>query len=179
MSAKIERRPPQQKKGGDEIKHWLNRAEPSATFAETQAKRIAALKAAIGAEAWTRLLASGRTMSAPFAMALFQPKEEALVRLALNDAASVGEQDNAARALIRSLRARGVDPEALITGKELEQKAIKPWSDPGSTIMPWGKYVGRPLSEIDPAYLRWVLRKCSKAAICPTIRDYLKLLQRS
>jgi uncharacterized protein (DUF3820 family) len=45
--------------------------------------------------------------------------------------------------------------------------------------MPWGKYEGLRLDQIDVKYLRWCLWKCAKAEIVPVIRDYLKYKQQS
>jgi hypothetical protein len=116
-----------------------------------------------------QLIASGRCMSGVFAMAVFDAREEAPVRLALDNAASIGEQDNAARALIQSLRRRGVSHESVIIGQELEAKQTA-LADPGAVLMPWDKFRGLPLRDIDLKYLRWVLWKCPKAKICSVIR---------
>jgi hypothetical protein len=112
-----------------------------------------------------------------FAMAgVFASKEEKLLRLALDAAAAPGEIENAGRAFIASLRARGVRPETLITGSEPEVKTqAAPPRDLGSIPMPWGKYEGFMLKQIgDIAYLRWCLYGCAKSKFTPTIRAYLK-----
>jgi hypothetical protein len=117
-----------------------------------------------------------------FAMAgVFESKEEKLLRLALDDAAAPGEIENAGRALIASLRARGVRPEQLTTGDQLATKTAQPQtvSNPGAVRMPWGKYEGLRLDQIDVKYLRWCLWKCAKAEIVPVIRAYLKRKQQS
>jgi hypothetical protein len=114
---------------------------------------------------------------------IFESKEEKLLRLALDDAAAPGEIENAGRALIASLRARGVRPEQLTTGNQLATKTTasqtETFSNPGAVRMPWGKYEGLRLDQIDVKYLRWCLWKCAKAEIVPVIRDYLKYKQQS
>ena len=129
-------------------------------------------------DAGPRTLVSGGICSGVCAMAVFDPREEALIRLALDAAASKGEQENAASALIRSLRKRGVKPEALLTGSELAIRQQTPSVNPGAVKMPWGKFKGLRLEEIDEKYLRWCLWKCSKATICADIRRFLRLPQK-
>jgi hypothetical protein len=116
----------------------------------------------------------------PIFASVFVSKEEKLIRLALDAAAAPGEIENASRALVASLRARGVRPEVLITGSELETKTAgeQTVSNPGAVRMPWGQYEGLRLDQIDVKYLRWCCWKCSKAEIVPTIRAYLEQFKR-
>jgi hypothetical protein len=129
--------------------------------------------------AWCELQARGVAIGNP-AMALFHSKEEALVRLALNEAASEGEIEVSAVKLIRALRARGLDPEVLITGKELALAKPKPQTvtDPGEVVFEWGKWRGSAIKSVPKKYLRWVLWKCARAEICPVIRAYLGIPQK-
>jgi hypothetical protein len=96
--------------------------------------------------------------------------EEKLLRLALDPAAHPGEADNAAVALIRSMRKRGVSAYAP-TGLEKEKghsftppppppkpPGNYPMDWPGSIEMPWGKHKGKRLCDIDPGYFRWCLQ---------------------
>jgi hypothetical protein len=97
--------------------------------------------------------------------------EQKLVRLALDCAASEGEIHNSALALIRSLRARGVRPEAIITGAELEERQA-PSLRPGDMLMPFGKHRGRPLRSIPEPYLLWCLRACDN--LQPELKSAIK-----
>lgn len=93
--------------------------------------------------------------------------EEKLLRLALDPAAHPGESDNAAVALIRSMRKRGVSAYSP-TGLEKEKghsappkpsdHSIYPRDWPGSIQMPWGKHKGKRLCEIDPSYFSWCIK---------------------
>lgn len=99
-------------------------------------------------------------------------RELKLWRLALDPAAGEGEIANAAIALLRSLRQRKVsaydDHDVRNTfGGRYRTPPPSPtpppsaarWytqSDwPGTIIMPFGKYAGWRLGEMDPDYLRW------------------------
>jgi hypothetical protein len=96
-------------------------------------------------------------------------KEQKLFRLALDPSASAGEIQNAAIALIMSLRARGASAydkrEANAFGfgpsppppppPSRNPFRSRPEDWPGWIEMPFGKYSGKRLSEIDPGYLRW------------------------
>ena len=138
-----------------------------------------------------RLLASGKSISAPFGMAdngVYSELEEKLLRLALDAAAQPGEQHNAAVALVQSLRKRGVRPEYLILGSELaankrrsprEAPTGSEIENPGAILMPWGKYEGIPIRLISPKYLRFCLWKCGNAdpGLLAAIRAYLRILR--
>lgn len=86
-------------------------------------------------------------------------KEQKLLRLALDAAAQPGEADNAAVALIRSMRARGADAydrrEFKISSPP--KADLKPADWPGCILMPFGKHAGQPLAQLPPDYLRWCL----------------------
>lgn len=99
--------------------------------------------------------------------------EEKLLRLALDAAAQPGEAENAAVKLIQSLRARKLDgydhgvKSAFSANTPPKYKAPPEpesppgnWPEdwPGSVIMPFGKYQGKRLAEIDPSYFRWAVQ---------------------
>src|SRR5690242_10663000 len=88
----------------------------------------------------------------------FTPTEANLIRLALDKAAAPGEIENSGAKLMLLLRRRGVEPEEV-----LAYSIHAP--DPnafafGEILMPFGKYKGLRLREIDPGYLRWVYMNC-------------------
>jgi hypothetical protein len=91
-------------------------------------------------------------------------KERKLILLALDRAASPGETDNAAVALVRSFKARFRDGYKVLD--ELESKGFSPTArsrtnyvvDYGETVLPFGKYRGQELRDVPPDYLLWVLR---------------------
>jgi hypothetical protein len=93
----------------------------------------------------------------------FTEREQKLFRLALDRSASKGEIANAALALINSLRERGVsaydkkEADSFKVGKPSPPRHDPVANWPGSILMPWGKYKGRPLAEIDPSYFRWCI----------------------
>jgi hypothetical protein len=108
---------------------------------------------------------------------LFIPLEQKLIRLALDDAAAPGEVLNASVSLIKSLRKRGVRPEALLqpAANGVTRSAPRQAPDYGSTILSFGKFRGFRIREVDPDYLRWVLGNCqlSCPAICKAIQRFL------
>lgn len=103
----------------------------------------------------------------------FHALEEKLLRLALDGAASEGEIQNSAVALIRALRARGVRPEALMRGSELPDRPRQNF-EAGNMLMPFGRYRGRPLRSVPTAYLHWCLRTCQK--LQPELRAAIHLV---
>lgn len=86
---------------------------------------------------------------------MFTDREVKLWRLALNAAASTGEVDTAAAMLIRSMRERNVTPEQLFAAPARAGQEEPSQPDWGATEMRFGKYKGRPIRAIDPAYLFW------------------------
>jgi hypothetical protein len=89
------------------------------------------------------------------------PKERKLLLLALNRAVHAGKVDNAAIALVRSLKARFGDGHQLL--RELEQPAWSMYSgvDYGQTILPFGKYRDSELKTVPSNYLLRVLNNCA------------------
>jgi hypothetical protein len=85
------------------------------------------------------------------------PTQRQLVLTAMDPAAAPTERATAAAFLFRSLARRYADGYALLT--DLEHTITTPGANPssryGSVTMPFGKYRGRPLSEIDATYLLW------------------------
>jgi hypothetical protein len=107
---------------------------------------------------------------------LFSEREEKLIRLGLDPAASAGEVANSATALFQSLRKRAVRPEALIEGAELR---VPSWSDAAleraaRVKMPFGKHKGREIGVIEPGYLRWCLRECDNLSLA--LRESIRLV---
>jgi len=98
---------------------------------------------------------------------LFSEREEKLLWLALDQSAQPGEVRNSAVALIESLRRRGMRPESLILGSQLQvsRRPETTLAQARLRIMPFGKHRGRRLEAIEPAYLRWALRKCSNLSL--------------
>jgi hypothetical protein len=91
---------------------------------------------------------------------MLSEKEQKLFRLALDKAAASGEADNAAIALIRSMRARSADayePAALRVPQEIRKPKVKKTDWPGSIVLEFGKHKGKALGEVPPDYLRWAL----------------------
>jgi hypothetical protein len=119
--------------------------------------------------------ARGVPVLGPWA-SLYSPVEEKLIRLALDCAAQPGEVENSAVKLIESLRRRGIRPEAIICGSELPRPASRPAFDCSSVRMPWGIHEGKRLRNIPFDYLRFILKKCTKAdpLLLRTIRLYLR-----
>jgi hypothetical protein len=100
----------------------------------------------------------------------FTEKEQKLFALAMDPAAKKGEIENAAAALIKSLRDRGIDAHSgehkSFTPKQAppppppNTKSHEKWSSedwPGTIVMGFGKHKGKRLAEIDPSYMRWCL----------------------
>ena len=91
---------------------------------------------------------------------MLSEKEQKLLRLALDKAATSGESDNAAIALIRSMRTRGADPyepAALRVAREIRKAEVKKTDWPGSIVLEFGKHKGKALGQVPPDYLRWAL----------------------
>ncbi len=110
---------------------------------------------------------------AQFSRPRFTELEQKLLRLALNAGAEPGEIRNASLKLVESLRRRGLRPEALIEGAEVQ-------SDSGieqarCMRMPFGKHRGKGLDQIPVAYLRWVLSKCSNLSVALREAIYIVL----
>ena len=88
------------------------------------------------------------------------PLQRQLVLTAMDLAAAPGEQTAAAGSFFGSLRNQYPDGYALLTDlAEIHPPEADPSSRYGAVTMPFGKYRGRPLSEIEPNYLLWVLDK--------------------
>ena len=84
--------------------------------------------------------------------------------MAMDPAATPGEQAAAERLFFRSLRRTYRDGYAFLTDLEevsnatgAPQTAATSANRYGSVMMPFGKHKGRPLSEIDATYLLWLL----------------------
>lgn len=92
-------------------------------------------------------------------MTLLNEREMKLLRLALDDSALEGEVDNAAVALISSLRVRKAKAEDFSreTSASPGGGSTKPKNGPdwGSVKFTFGKMKGRPIEEADPSYLLW------------------------
>jgi hypothetical protein len=104
----------------------------------------------------------------------FTPIEQCLIRLALDPAAAEGEIQNSGAKLMLLLRKRGVVPEEVLAYSI-------PAPDPnafrfGEILMPFGKYKGLRLREIDPGYLRWVYENCREthADLCRAVGRFLR-----
>jgi hypothetical protein len=88
---------------------------------------------------------------------MFNEREQKLIRLALDPGAHDGEIQNASVMVFRSLIARGIMADVLINGVINKPKSV--WKREPTYIFPhWGKWSGRSFAEIDPSYLRWVVR---------------------
>jgi uncharacterized protein (DUF3820 family) len=93
---------------------------------------------------------------------MFNEKEMKLWRLALDPGAMKGEYENAIVLILNSLRARNFKPEDLSGVKpQPQQQHYRPRQDKqthwGTTKMPFGKYKGEMLQDIDIDYLHWVM----------------------
>jgi len=92
------------------------------------------------------------------------PLQRQLLLTAMDPAAAPGEQAAAAGMFFRSLRKAYRDGHALLTDlAEVSAAtggattAATPSNRYGAVTMPFGKHKGRPLSQIDAAYLLWLL----------------------
>jgi uncharacterized protein (DUF3820 family) len=107
---------------------------------------------------------------------VFSELEQKLIRLNLDKSAEPGEVRNSAVKLLESLRRRGLRPEALILGTQLQA----PWRSETTLamarrrVMPFGKHRGRRLDAIEPDYLKWALRECSCLSL--GLRECIKLV---
>lgn len=101
------------------------------------------------------------------------PIEEKLIRLALDDAAHPGEVSNCATKLFALLRKRKVSAEQLIEPQDDVVVVAPPES--GNLRLPFGKYTGIKLSEVDPDYLHWFSANCRNKApkTCTAIERFL------
>jgi hypothetical protein len=93
--------------------------------------------------------------------------ERKLLRLALSPSAQGGEITTSAIKLINTLRARGVESNAIENALEGSgaENAVPVISRPdwGMTALSFGKHKGEMLMDIAPSYLRWVLRWISES----------------
>jgi hypothetical protein len=103
----------------------------------------------------------------------FTPIEQCLIRLALDPAAAPGEIENSGAKLMLPLRRRGVVPEEVLA-YSIQAPDLNAFRF-GEILMPFGKYKGLRLREIDPGYLRWVYENCreSHADLCRAIRRFM------
>jgi|KBSMisStandDraft_5_1062788.scaffolds.fasta_scaffold04137_5 hypothetical protein len=91
---------------------------------------------------------------------MFNEREQKLIRLALDPGAHDGEIQNASVMVFRSLIARGIMADVLINGVA-NSKPKSVWEREPRYIFPnWqrSKWANMPFAEIDPSYLRWVVR---------------------
>jgi len=128
-----------------------------------------------------------------------------LLNLALDGAAMSGEVDNAGRMLISHLRKAGAKAEDLLQGsssgrvviqerivyrdrpvvkvvekvvyKEATGKSAEEKASPPAIKMPFGKFKGVPVVDVNPGYLQWVLDNCTHidAYLSAEIRRVLNL----
>jgi Putative quorum-sensing-regulated virulence factor len=85
--------------------------------------------------------------------ALLDGRERKLLRLALDKAVQPGELRNAAEALIRSWRERGVTVEDF----DHESQTLTIEIDHGRKLLPFGKYEGHRVSDVPYSYLKWLV----------------------
>jgi hypothetical protein len=109
----------------------------------------------------------------------FTEFEKKLVRLALNPAARGNEVETSAIKLVRSLRARGVRPEAIMRGSELPAPTVRrrnPELERAAQVRfsNFGRHANQPLGQIDRNYLRWALRTVE--SLSHEQREAIKLL---
>jgi hypothetical protein len=100
--------------------------------------------------------------------------EKKLIRLALDDAAAPGEVSNCAVKLFTLLRKRKVTAEQLIEPQS--NVVIVAPLESGNLRLPFGKYAGIRISEVDPDYLHWFATNCQPRAskTCAAIARYLR-----
>jgi uncharacterized protein (DUF3820 family) len=103
---------------------------------------------------------------------VFNEREQKLLRLGLNEAASVGEVANSGTALLQSLRKRGVHAETIIGAHP--SPAISALERAARVKMPFGRHRGREIGVIEPSYLRWCLRECSNLSFA--LRQSIQLV---
>lgn len=84
---------------------------------------------------------------------MFTDKELKLWRMALHPTTMDGEITNAAILLIQSLRERKITVEDLVKGKPYSQ----PQTHWGTVKMPFGKWKGEMLQDIDLDYIHWCI----------------------
>lgn len=128
-----------------------------------------------------------------------------LLSLALDHAAAPGEVENAGRMLIKHLRKAGAKADDFLRGgapKVVYQDRVvyrdrvvekikvvhvdRPAASNGTPppppeiLMPFGKFKGVPVAEINPSYLQWVLNNCERidTYLAAEIRRVLKLDQK-
>lgn len=93
---------------------------------------------------------------------MFTEKEMKLWRLALDAQAQKGEIDNAAIAILKSLRSRNFKAETLTSVVKPEPKPKpkpeKHKPDPGDIVFQFGKHKGKMIREVPPDYLHWIHR---------------------
>lgn len=95
--------------------------------------------------------------------------ETKLLRLGLDDFAHDGEVRNCAVKLFESLRRRKVRADDLLTQPNPHRMEL------GEYRMPFGKFRGRKLSEIDPGYLFWCLGNVTgRPDVTSAIEGFLK-----
>lgn len=92
------------------------------------------------------------------------PKLEKLLRLALCPSAANGESDNAAVAFVRSARSSSETFESLFPKRIPEPVRTAP-----SMIMPFGKWKGSAVRDVDTGYLEWALNNLNK--ISPRLKS--------
>jgi Putative quorum-sensing-regulated virulence factor len=101
-------------------------------------------------------------MSIQTGRAPLEDKTAKLILLALDPHAAPGEVDNAAVALVHSLRRQYSDGFSFLA-ELTDKRPPEPDNRYGETQMPFGKHKGRQLRDIDPTYLLWVLANCTNA----------------
>jgi hypothetical protein len=91
---------------------------------------------------------------------LLDERERKLLRLALDRAVQPGELRNAAEALIKSWRERGVTVEDF----DEERQTLTIEIDHGRKIVPFGKYEGQRVGDVPHSYLKWLVGKMRQDA---------------